>query len=113
MQIKQVSVEFSGTIPTQAYGNISLKVRWNADLDGTESAESATQELFAKIRDEVRKAVEPIAKQRATSMEQALQGLPQNVRDEVMNKGGIFNFLAMITPELNFAANAKDGHHAD
>lgn len=103
MKVKNVSVDFKGTIPTQAYGSIAVQVRWDAELEESESPEVATKELFQRIRAEVVHSVEPIAKQRAQGMEKALQGLPAKQREDIMQTGGVFNFLSMVAPELDFA----------
>lgn len=105
MKVTGISISFKGTIPTQAYGNIALDVTWQAELSPDDNPEQSTQALFARIRSEVIKAVEPIAKARAKGMESALSGLPQSEREKIMQAGGVFNFLNMIAPELAFAEN--------
>lgn len=107
MKVTGISVSFKGTIPTQAYGNIALDVTWQAELSPDDSPEQQTQNLFARIRGEVIAAVEPIAKARVKGMESALQGLPQQQREQIMQQGGIFNFLNMIAPELAFAEKSQ------
>lgn len=106
MKTTSVTVSFSCTIPTQAYGNIGVNTTWTADLDEGESPEAATKEIFGRIRTEISKAVMPIAEAKLKQTRQVVESLPPKERDALMQQLGIVQWLETVSPELKFAEPA-------
>lgn len=117
MNVTSISVSFSATVPTQPYGGIKIDVSWSGDLTPDETPESATQELFQRIRAEVVAAVTPIAKAKLQGVEEALSALPPKEREAMRAKLGPLEWLSVVSPESAFAAppaavSGRAAHHA-
>lgn len=60
MHIRTISVELGGTIPTVQYGNITVKIRYDADLEGDDSPEDVVQDLTTQIQSQLVKTLRPL-----------------------------------------------------
>lgn len=102
-QINHISVSFSATIPTQAYGNIAVNVAWAADIDPAASPEAETRQIFDRIRLEVAEAVKPIAAAKLKQARTVIESLPRAEREALDSQIGIVRWLDAVAPELKFA----------
>lgn len=111
--MRRVSVSFTGTIPTQAYGSVKVQASWDADLDDDESPAEATQELFSRIRDEITVAVTPIAeaKLRAARAMYDATMTPQEW-EKFQANFGVITWLQSVVPESAFADTNGNGSEA-
>jgi hypothetical protein len=107
VNVREVSVTFTCTIPTQPFGNVGVNVTWSGAMDGDETPETATQDIFNRIRAEVSAAVKPIAAARLSQMEEVIASLPAKERDALRAKLGPVEWLRVVAPEAQFGAPAE------
>ena len=105
MKVTHISVTFAGKIPTGQYANVDVGASWSADLEAGDNPEQATAELFGRIRDEVSRAVLPIAQAKVAQSQTVIRSLPPKERDEFMAKMGAVQWLSAVVPETAFAAD--------
>jgi hypothetical protein len=107
VNIEKISVTFAATIPTQAYGNVSVNVCWSGSLDEGDVAETETRALFDRIRLEVAAAVAPIAAAKLAQAKQAIESLPPREREALYQQLGVIQWLETVAPELKFAERGE------
>jgi hypothetical protein len=105
VKIKTVKAEFGAVIPTANYANVEMHLTWEATLGPNESAEEATEELFTRIRAEVRAVVKPIATAKIRAAQHIINNLPPREREALMSLLGPAQWLAVVEPELD---NGRD-----
>jgi len=104
--VREISISFKGTIPTQPYGGIAVELAWQAELAADEDPALVSRELFDQVRGEVIQAVLPIAQAKAANINRALGQLPKTQRETFKASLGPLQWLAAVVPE---AALADEG----
>jgi hypothetical protein len=102
--VTKVSASFAGKIPTQQYGNVDVQLTYEADLEAGTNPDDVAQELFLRVRQEVTRAVMPIAQAKLQgALAQMRQALPHKQADDIMSQFGAVAWLQAVAPETAFA----------
>lgn len=101
--VKQITVEWKATIPTQAYGNMTVGSSWTVELEAGDNPEAVHRDLQQRQRAELLRAVLPIAKERLTALQVLLAKLPAEESKAIQQRFGVLEFLRVVAPELLFA----------
>lgn len=106
--VETVAVDFKATVPTQAYGGVTVEQVWTARLKPGASPETASEDIFARCRKQVLMALQPIIERKKRDMDRIMADLPKAIRDQVIAELGPIIFWQAVAPEAMFAENAKE-----